>query len=192
MSLIIFATFLFAGNSLSDAERTEAIKQLEFSRQTVINATKDLTEAQWNFRPAAGRWTIAEIAEHIAVTEMAIPGLIQKQLMGAPQIERPNTERDATIRTRLLNRDGKAQAPEILRPTGKFPTGAAAVQAFLKQRGANMAFLQSTELDLRHHEYPHMALGPLDGYQWVLFLSGHTERHVEQMEEVKASPGYPR
>ena len=31
----------------------------------------------------------------------------------------------------------------------------------------------------------------LDGYQWTLFLSGHTERHVKQMREVKSHPDFP-
>jgi len=32
----------------------------------------------------------------------------------------------------------------------------------------------------------------LDGYQWVLLLSGHAARHTAQILEVKERPGYPR
>ena len=31
----------------------------------------------------------------------------------------------------------------------------------------------------------------LDGYQWVLLISGHSARHTAQIEEVKTSAGYP-
>lgn len=32
----------------------------------------------------------------------------------------------------------------------------------------------------------------LDGYQWVLFISAHSERHTKQINEVKADPGFPK
>jgi hypothetical protein len=33
---------------------------------------------------------------------------------------------------------------------------------------------------------------PTSAYQLVLMLSGHTERHTDQLLEVKASTGYPK
>jgi hypothetical protein len=32
----------------------------------------------------------------------------------------------------------------------------------------------------------------MDGYQLILTAAGHEERHVRQIEEVKADPEYPR
>ena len=34
-------------------------------------------------------------------------------------------------------------------------------------------------------------MGEVDAYQGILFLSAHTERHTKQIEEVKATTGYP-
>jgi hypothetical protein len=45
--------------------------------------------------------------------------------------------------------------------------------------------------NLDHHFAPLGPLGDLDGYQWLLLLASHTDRHVAQMEEVKAQAGYP-
>jgi hypothetical protein len=44
---------------------------------------------------------------------------------------------------------------------------------------------------LHHHFAPLGPLGDLDGYQWLLLLASHTERHVAQMDEVKGQAGYP-
>jgi hypothetical protein len=30
-----------------------------------------------------------------------------------------------------------------------------------------------------------------DGYQWLLRMSAHTERHLMQIHEIQDSPGYP-
>ena len=32
----------------------------------------------------------------------------------------------------------------------------------------------------------------LDGYEWVLFVAGHSERHTKQINEVKADPNFPK
>jgi hypothetical protein len=31
----------------------------------------------------------------------------------------------------------------------------------------------------------------MDGYQWVLGVAAHTERHTKQIREVQATAGYP-
>jgi hypothetical protein len=36
------------------------------------------------------------------------------------------------------------------------------------------------------------AVQEADAYQWLLFLSAHTERHTKQIEEVKATAGFPK
>lgn len=44
---------------------------------------------------------------------------------------------------------------------------------------------------LRGHVIPHPFLGPWDGYQWILAAGAHGARHTAQIEEVKASAGFP-
>jgi len=36
------------------------------------------------------------------------------------------------------------------------------------------------------------AIGTLDGYQWILLISGHERRHTLQILEVKADPNFPK
>ena len=50
----------------------------------------------------------------------------------------------------------------------------------------------ATHGDLRNYVIPHMALGELDCYQWLLVLSLHGSRHAQQIEEIKAAAGFPR
>jgi hypothetical protein len=32
----------------------------------------------------------------------------------------------------------------------------------------------------------------MDGYQWILLLSSHSQRHTAQLNEVKANPNFPK
>jgi hypothetical protein len=54
-----------------------------------------------------------------------------------------------------------------------------------------MEFLKSTR-GLRVHVVDSPLGQPLDAYQWLLFISAHSERHTKQILEVKADPNFPK
>jgi len=35
-------------------------------------------------------------------------------------------------------------------------------------------------------------MGKLDGYEFVLLIAAHSERHTKQINEVKADPNFPK
>jgi hypothetical protein len=45
---------------------------------------------------------------------------------------------------------------------------------------------------LKNHFTLHPAFGTINTYQLLLLLSGHSERHTLQIEEVKANPAFPK
>ena len=96
------------------------------------------------------------------------------------------------ILERMPDRSHKAQAPEMLRPTGRWATEAELTKVFEESRKANMDYIRTTNDDLRDHFFSHPVFGPMDGYQWLLLLSAHSGRHTEQIEEVKADPNFPK
>jgi hypothetical protein len=67
-----------------------------------------------------------------------------------------------------------------------------ALAAFQQRRELTLEYLKSSTDDLRAHTMPHPAFGVLDGYQWLLFLPAHTERHALQIAEIQAHRDYPR
>src|SRR5436309_11926563 len=67
--------------SLTQAGRDRAVKYLESTRQGVQDATAGLSEAQWNFKPAPDRWSVAEVTEHIAAAEDFLRGMVTDQVI---------------------------------------------------------------------------------------------------------------
>jgi hypothetical protein len=121
--------------------------------------------------------------------------LVQKRLMSSPAAPEKREQvkgKDQMILERMPDRSHKAQAPEILRPTGRWATEVDLVKAFNESRAANMEYIRTTNDDLRDHFFDHPVFGPLDGYQWLLLLSAHSARHTAQIEEVKADPNFPK
>jgi uncharacterized damage-inducible protein DinB len=184
-----------APQTLSAPERESALAELQRTHDKFLQSIAGLSEKQWAFKPGPDRWSVAEVAEHITVAESALLGLVQKQLMmspAAPEKREQVKGKDEIILQRVPDRSHKAQAPEFLRPTGRWATEADLTKAFEENRKATMDYVRTTNDDLRDHFFDHPALGTMDGYQWLLLISAHSERHTAQIEEVKADPNFPK
>jgi len=65
--------------------------------------------------------------------------------------------------------------------------------AFKQRRATTTRFVEKGNDDMRERFFMNPAFGKeLDAYLWIAFLSAHTERHVKQILEVKANPGFPK
>jgi uncharacterized damage-inducible protein DinB len=180
--------------TLTAEEREFLLQQFQSSRDNFLKSISGLSQKQWTFKPGPDRWSIAEVSEHITVSETTIFGLIQRSLESpaAPGKRAQVKGKDELILARVPDRSHKAQAPEILRPTGRWATEADLTKAFEDARKANMDFIRTTNDDLRDHFFDHPAFGTLDGYQWLLLITTHSARHTAQIEEVKADPNFPK
>jgi DinB superfamily len=172
---------------LSPEERSAAVEELEASRRRLLAALDGLTEEQWRARPAPDRWSIAECAEHITAAEVPLPKLYKSAIaVEPPAQERPQIRnKDDYVRRVLRDRSGHQEAPERLHPKGRFPTPEETVRTFRERREANLDFVRTTSEALRDWFAPHPFAGLIDGYQWILFLAAHTDRHCEQIEEIR-------
>jgi hypothetical protein len=189
----------FAGDpKVTSTELDHARLYLQQTQIGVVGATKGLSQAQWKFKPAADRWSIAEIVEHMVVAQELILGPIREQLAKAPVIsERDNKHVDAIVENQIPDRTSKFQAPEILRPTGRW-TPAVAMDRLSKNYAQLLEYLEKTP-DLRQHAVdapPLKAVSKgeyetMDGYQWILTAAAHTERHTKQILEVRADANFP-
>ena len=181
-----------AAAGLTEVEKTEGLAQLERTRAGVIAATKGLSEAQWKFKPAPDRWSVAEVMEHIALTEDMLFENTTKNVMNAPagKPDRDYKASDKVVLTVIPDRTNKVKAPDFLVPTGRWPHQES-LDRFLKNRARTMEYLKSTP-DLRDHVVDSPIGQPLDAYQWLLYTSAHSERHTKQILEVKADPNFPK
>lgn len=181
--------------TLTDAERKEAIKLLEETRKNFLDAVKDLSEAQWKFKAAPDRWSVAEVAEHIAVSEETLMGLVTERIMkspATPEKKEAAKGKDAQLRNQVVDRSTKVQAPEMLKPTNRWATQGDLVKAFNASRDKTINYIKTSQEDLRSHFGPHPILKDLDAYQWITLIAAHSARHTDQIKEVKADQSFPK
>ena len=193
LCLVVFVSPLLRAQALSKEELTRAVDYLEKTRAGVLAATANLSAAQWNFKPAPDRWSVAEVTEHIAATEDFLMGMIRGQVMTAPaRTEATDVKAiDDFVLQAIPDRTHKLKAPEPLVPTNRFNTPKDSLQHFQDSRAKTISFLQEAK-DLRAHAIDSPTGKKLDGYQWVLFIAAHSDRHTKQLNEVKADPNFPK
>jgi uncharacterized damage-inducible protein DinB len=178
---------------MTSAERELLLNQLAESRERLLRMMQGLSPQQLHFRPAPGRWTVAECLEHIVTVERRVLDLIQQNLEAGPASSRRSVfeGKDHEMTANVAGRVTRLQAPQMLVPTGQFSD-----DQFLKEfeaaRRQTRDFAASIDADLRRHFHKHPAFGDLDLYQWCLLISAHCDRHRAQSEEVIASPGFPQ
>ncbi len=180
---------------LTQAERELAINDLQATRKLFLDSVAGLSEAQWNFKPAPDVWSVAEVAEHIAVSEDTLFTLVTERIMKSPAQPERRAEvqgKDTIILEKIVDRSKKAQAPEILKPTHRWATQQELVAHFKESRERTIAYVEHTDDALRDHFADHPLLGPMDGYQWLLLITAHSHRHTLQIEEVKANANFPK
>jgi hypothetical protein len=195
---VLVAFLLLAGaaaawaQEVTQAEKDNALNYLETTKKGVLDATRGLSEAQWNFKPAPDRWSVAQVMEHIAAAEDFLRTLTKEKIMMAPAGEpgRDLKKTDDAVLAMVPDRTNKLQAPEPLVPTNRFGSPDVSIKHFVESRVATEDFLKSTT-GLRDH-VSDSPMGKLDAYEFVLLIAAHSERHTKQINEVKADPNFPK
>jgi hypothetical protein len=190
------ATFAQIATGVSEQERAAAVEYLTAMRDQVLKESSTLTEAQWNFKAAPDRWSVGEVVHHLALSEALLFDLQQKQVGGpaaTPEQLAATKGRDDMILKVVPDRTKRFQAPEPLQPgkDSKLTTQKDIVAAFRERRTKTIDYASKTKDDLRNR-VANSPVGQMDAYQWLLFIAGHSERHLAQLREVKADPNFPK
>jgi len=190
--VIALVGFGLVDNGLTDAEREQGVDHLTKTHERLMGVLDGLSEAQLNFKPDENSWSIADGVEHLAISENTFAGMLQGALQAPanPAMRDSVSMSDEDLVGFITTRDQKVKTSEAFEPTGKYGDHAKTLEAYANARKKHIEYVKTTEDDLRNH-YGKLPFATIDGYQILLFMSGHTERHVQQMEEVMANENFP-
>lgn len=190
--MFVLVSFTTGTTRLTDAEREMAVKELTHSRDEVLIALDGLSESQVNFKPDEETWSLAEITEHLVITENGIFGMVEESLKTPADPSRRGEVKmtDEQILGFIEDRSTRVKTQQQMEPTGQFGDFEATLEMFKDSREKHLNYLKETDDDLRNH-YAQLPFGTLDGLQVILFLSGHTDRHLQQMHELMSDPRFP-
>jgi hypothetical protein len=183
--------------TLPQSELDRARLYLDQTKSGIVGALRKLSESQWKFKPGVDRWSTAEIVEHIIIVQERVLGPLRDKLNEAPVgPAHPDYKHvDDIIIYQIPNRLTKFPSPA--QPVGDFARSQA-LERLLTNYARLNEFLETTPgLRNRSVESPPLkavsngAYGSMDGYQWILAVAAHTERHTKQVLEVMADHNFP-
>jgi hypothetical protein len=139
-------------------------------------------------RPAPERWSAAEIVDHLATVEKRIAGMFAQQVSEA-RARGVGAERESAPIHPVF--DVKAvserQHPRVAGPASQPRAGVTLAAAWGELQRAREALREAVMaadgLALNEVEAPHPALGPLNLYQWLIFVGAHEARHAAQIRD---------
>ena len=180
--------------TLTLQEREYAVKLLNETSAGVFEAVKNLSVSQLAFKPSAGKWSVEECVKHIAAAEYNLWAMVEESLKKpANPAQRAGIKfTDQELVKAVEDRSHKSETFTALQPANTpYKTMADALDSFKENRERLIGFVKSTQLDLRNHVSV-LPIGTYDAYQFILLISAHSNRHTQQIEEVKADASFPK
>ncbi|MEP7267105.1 MAG: DinB family protein [Saprospiraceae bacterium] len=178
----------------SEEDRKYLIDNLTRTRESVINETKNLSQAQWNFKELPDRWSINQIVEHLAYWELLLEREVSQALVAGPKPElTKNAKTDSSV-IAFLKEERQHITTEYTKPfTFTVPMGLNEgknnLAWFLNMRNEGIGFTDSTTTDLRYY---FLRPGRGNVHQVFITIFAHTDRHLKQIRKVKLNKNFPK
>ncbi len=194
LAVVSSLSFIATENTVSKKEKKSAAKFLKQTQKDVLASVKGLSGAQLTFKSAADKWSVEDCIKHIAATEAGLWQLTENTLKAAPNPEKRSEIKmsDDDVKKNIEDRSRKVKtfAPFEPQNTG-FKTLEEAINSFKENRDKLIEYVKHTDADLRSHVAA-LPVGSFDCYQMILFIGAHSQRHLKQINEVKADPAFPK
>jgi hypothetical protein len=197
--LLLFLVFSgLAGTPTSDVlskkERKFAAEHMKSTKTELQDAIKGLSAAQLTYKISADKWSVQECVYHIAISEKTLWTMLEASMKAGPTPEKKKDLKvtDEQVVKMTEDRTNKVKTFPALEPQStSYKSFDEALNEFKTTRAAHIKYIKATSEDLRNH-FVQMPFGLLDCYQLCLLISSHTNRHVQQLNEVKANPAFPK
>ncbi len=141
-----------------------------------------------NRDPGVGRWSGTGIVQHMGKVEGAATKLLEGLFAIALAANMPlDTQKKSWLTSldkfNVHDRSVRINAPERLYPdpTADLAASWSSLQAVRERLKRAVATVDGR--DLAVVSAPHPIFGPLNGYEWILMIGKHEERHLAQLRE---------
>lgn len=179
---------------LSKKERKFAADHMKITKSDLQETIKGLNKAQLNYKPTSDKWSVQECIYHIAIAEKNLWAMLEKSMKEAatPEKKKDLKVTDEQVVKMIEDRTNKVKTFPSFEPKNTpYKSLDDALNDFKATRAAHIKYMKATSEDLRNH-FVQMPFGILDCYQLCLMISAHTNRHTQQINEVKSGTGFPK
>lgn len=181
-------------NVITKKERKYALTLMKSFREDALKSMKGLSEAQLNFKPSPGQWSIKECIYHIAATEKNLWRSFETAMNKAPEPDNGSGIKlaDDQVIKMIENKSfGVITAEQVQPDNTKYTSPEQAINDFRLNRMTQIKYMKTSTEDLRNRTIQ-TAFGLIDCYQYYLFIAGYSNQFIQRIKEIKEAVGYPR
>jgi hypothetical protein len=181
---------------MSDDDREHLLVHFEMTGQVLAELVRGLSPAQLEYKASPDRWSIRECVSHLAVAEPDYWRDLMKSVKAPPDMQgkdmqgKKSSATDADILWYGIDRVVHTKTGGGHEKVDTYKDLGVALAKFQTLRLTMIEYIKSTHDDLRAHSFGSQEV--IDCWQWMLEISTHAERHIQQIREIKADPNFPK
>ena len=165
-------------------------RELASVRADVLKEVEGLTQAQADWRPGEKQWSVGEIVHHLTIAEIATGKLTSKLTKDAAALK-PFPADLRAFPPLAIDAARRADAPEVVWPEAGKPIATLVADMKAARERSRQSIDKLGSVDPRPLVFKHFVLGELHLAQWWQLQASHDAVHLQQIRDVKASPGFP-
>ena len=169
----------------------EVLNYLDLERAALSEAVELVPTELRNQQPGPDRWSVAQVLQHLVIIEKRIGVGLNRWVSDAvagelgPELETSSVMNSLPLDL-ITDRTTRRTAPEEVRPSGDLDAASAWTALEQTRAALRAAVVPADGLALSEVIQPHPVLGPINLYQWLLFVGSHEARHTGQVREIAA------
>src|SRR5215472_15801840 len=179
---------------MTNDDREHLLVHFEMTGQMVAEQVRGLSQAQLEYKASPDRWSIRECVSHSAVAEPDYWRELMAAVKAPPDMkEKKSSATDADILWYGIDRVVHTKTGGGHEKVDTYKDLNEALAKFQALRSTMIVYIKTTQDDLRAHSFRFAKDDePIDSWQWMLEISTHAERHIQQIREIKADPSFPK
>ena len=166
----------------------ELFDHLDRRRSEVRNAVDSVPVERHQIQPD-GQWSVVNVLEHLAMVEGGVASFFRKRIDDARTTGLgPETETSSVLEQPLffniLDRSQKIRGSVAVRAVSGIDTDGAWRSLEQTRLQLREVVTSADGLAIGELSHPHRFFGPLNFYQWLVFVGDHEARHAAQIREI--------
>jgi hypothetical protein len=194
VALFVIALYLPAlakAAGMTGEDREHLLVHFEMTGQMLAEQVRGLSPAQLEYKASPGRWSIRECVSHLAVAEPDYWRELTDSVKAPPDMKgKKSSNTDADIMWYGIDRVVHTKTGGGHEKVDTYKDLGVALAKFQALRATMIEYINTTNDDLRAHSFG--KTDPIDCWQWMLEISTHAERHIQQIREIKSDPNFPK
>lgn len=175
----------------TETDRKALVDNFIRTRAEINKETASLTSAQWNFKEAQGKWSIAEVLEHLYNWSLITQHNVRYSFFLGENIELAKRSLSDSAVTSFIYEERAHVSPDHTIPTGLIIDGNN-LKIFNVKYDEIINAIKVSDKNFRLYFKPYDANYQEDIVQQYIIHYGHVDRHLRQIRRIKLHPNFPK